>query len=108
MSGPPLTRAERNALPHDAFIWRTVNGEHYTLDRIDDDHLLNIELHLMGRSSYKLPAGYMPGHPRWEQTYQAIHDEIERRGLALKEETGARIRFDQEEFDRNDHGDASR
>ena len=90
-SGPGISR-EDAFRRRDAgeFIWRTAQGMYLTMEMIDDGHLLNIELHLMGRSSYHKPESYGPGEPNWESTYKIIRDEIERRGLELREATGAK------------------
>lgn len=88
----------RDALDRQDFVWRTFSGDFYTLEQIVDDHLLNIELHLLGRSSYRLPEGYGPDNPRWQRTYDTIRAEVERRGLELKESSGAKVMQEVEDY----------
>ena len=67
-----------------AFVWKTADGRYYPLDQIEDDHLLNIELHLLGRSELETPSTYGPGNSLWEETYDRVREEISRRGLDPK------------------------
>lgn len=97
--GVPLSMIELDkALTRGEFVWRTYEHKYYTLERIADEHLLNIELHLMGRSSIPLNAEMNPDNPRWQRVYGIIREEIQHRGLTLKESTGVRAQSTKEQF----------
>lgn len=79
-----LTRAEHQRLKSEGvFVWRTHDGSYLTLDMIEDSHLLNLERWLLGRGDLPIGPKMNPDSSHWQETYQNIRAEIDRRGLAL-------------------------
>ena len=64
--------------------WRDHRGRVWTIDTVKDDHLIAIELFLIGRApDFTLNPAYGPGNQGWEDTYSTVRDEIDKRGLTL-------------------------
>ena len=69
--------------------WRDHKGNIWAIDTLKDDHLVAIELFLMGRApDFKKNRAYGPGNLGWEDTYSTVRDEIDKRGLSLIESEG--------------------
>ena len=64
--------------------WRDHRGREWTLDTIKDDHLVAVELFLMGRApDFTLNPAFGPGNTAWEVCYSMVRDEIDSRGLTM-------------------------
>lgn len=97
--GGPITWVEARRLVETGhFIWHSHGGDLWTIDRLEDDHLLNIERFLLGRGDLKIYDSHRRDEERWRRTYNTIRDEIDRRGLELKKEDGAPPKPDVEEL----------